>query len=368
MQLQMGRKRTKRYSVVMPPGLRQREQRSGRVYYYLDAGGKPRREIPLGDNYQVALQKWAQLSAPIQDGSAHQFTFSWLADQYLKRVSPQKALRTQRDNTREMKSLASFFTSGGDAPLDEIKPQHVKQFLEWRGQTAPIRANREKALLSHMFNWARENGYMNGANPCSGVKAHTESGRDFYVTDELLENILKVADTSTGFALRLMYLSGQRRADVLAMKVSQIAGGYLQVVQQKTKAAIRISLISEDGGPNQLGSLIMELQDYRQKVKTPSDHLLVMEQGQVLTEDALRFRFDLARERCQRMLLELGRKDLAGVVKNMQMRDLRAKAATDIETATGSAREAQKLLAHKQQGMTEHYIRKRQGMIVNPTK
>ena len=43
--------------------------------------------------------------------------------------------------------------------------------------------NREKALLSHMFNKAREWGYTDAPNPCQGVKGFTESGRDRYVSD-----------------------------------------------------------------------------------------------------------------------------------------------------------------------------------------
>ena len=42
---------------------------------------------------------------------------------------------------------------------------------------------REKALLSHIINKAREWGYTDAPNPCQGVKGFKESGRDRYVTD-----------------------------------------------------------------------------------------------------------------------------------------------------------------------------------------
>lgn len=35
--------------------LRKRIQKSGKAYYYFDAGGKPRKEIPLGDDYVLAV-------------------------------------------------------------------------------------------------------------------------------------------------------------------------------------------------------------------------------------------------------------------------------------------------------------------------
>ena len=42
---------------------RARRQKSGTTYYYFDAGGKPRKEIPLGKDYVAAVRKWTQLMA-----------------------------------------------------------------------------------------------------------------------------------------------------------------------------------------------------------------------------------------------------------------------------------------------------------------
>lgn len=80
------------------------------------------------------------------------------------------------------------------------------------------------------------------------------------------------------------------------------------------------------------------------------------EDGQPLTYYALRSRFDKARE-------------LAGIEKaTFQFRDLRAKAGTDKTDNTGDIREAQKQLGHASVTMTEHYVRKRRGDKVTPTK
>ena len=81
-------------------------------------------------------------------------------------VIPMKAPRTQHDNFRELDNLAAVF---GKVLIDAIKPFHVRQYLDTRGQTAKARANREKALLSHLFNKAREWGYTDAPNPCQGV-------------------------------------------------------------------------------------------------------------------------------------------------------------------------------------------------------
>lgn len=71
--------------------------------------------------------------------------------------------------------------------------------------------------------------------------------------------------------------------------------------------------------------------------------------GQRLTYAALRSRFDKAREKAS---------------VNFQIRDLRAKAATD----TGDLAHAQRLLGHKNRTTTEIYTRDRLGDLVKPLR
>jgi integrase len=71
------------------------------------------------------------------------------------------------------------------------------------------------------------------------------------------------------------------------------------------------------------------------------------ERGQPLTYDTLFNRFEKAR-------------NAAGV--HFQLRDLRAKAGTDLEDLAL----AQKLLGHSSRAMTEHYIKRRLGDVVRP--
>lgn len=73
-----------------------------------------------------------------------------------------------------------------------------------------------------------------------------------------------------------------------------------------------------------------------------SAYLIQDESGQPLTQCALRSRFDKARTLAK---------------MNFQFRDIWAKTATD----TGDLTHSQKLLAHKNREMTEHYVKKRMG-------
>ena len=54
----MGRKPTK--NLNLPPRMRARV-RGTKTWYYYDAGGKPRREIPLGNDYPLAVRQWSEL-------------------------------------------------------------------------------------------------------------------------------------------------------------------------------------------------------------------------------------------------------------------------------------------------------------------
>lgn len=356
----------------LPKGMRARE-RGQKIHYYLDTGGKPRKEIALGSDYVVAIQKWAELTtAQREAGSLSNFVE--LAVQYKSKVFPTKAVRTRSDNEKELEWLLKFF---GDppAPLDSIEPLHVRQYMDWRTAEArkqaeaknaervasgrpksdipanigQVRANREKALFSHMWNFAREQGLTKASNPCSGIRGFKEQGRDVVVSDEMLARIMEHASAPLQFALRLAHLTGQRPADVLRMSESHISQGLLHVRQGKTAAKLRIEISGE------LSELLSEIQAYKAQFKVRALSLLVNESGHTLTKHMLRDRFDEARE-------------AAGIPKaEFQFRDLRATAATAVDDSSG-IREAQALLGHTTEGMTAHYIRHKIGKKVKPLR
>lgn len=114
----------------------------------------------------------------------------------------------------------------------------------WRAD-APVSANREKALLSHMWNYARKVGYTKLANPCSGINGYTEAGRDVYIEDDLYLLVYHHADIGLQEAMDLSYLSGQRPGDVLAMDERDIRDGMLHLRQGKTKTKRRIVIEGE---------------------------------------------------------------------------------------------------------------------------
>lgn len=325
----MGRRRTSNFDD--PP----RFHKKGNVWYHV-SGTLPRLWTKLSSDRAEALRLWAQREGVREDDSTR--LFSVIAKRYVREVLPTKAVQTRRDNEKELANLLKVFAH---MPIDAIAPMHVREYLDIRGQTAKVRANREKALLSHIFNKGREWGYTTLQNPCQGVRGFKEAGRSRYITHEEFDQVRAVAHYTLQDAMDLALLTGQRPADVLKLKWSDIQDSALWIVQNKTGARLGIEITGE------LAVVIARI-DARPSTAI-GVYLIQNENGQPLTRDALRSRFDKAR-------------GLAGVT--FQFRDIRAKAATD----TGDLAHAQKLLAHKNRSMTEHYVKARLGERVKPLR
>ncbi|MDR2874960.1 MAG: tyrosine-type recombinase/integrase [Methylobacillus sp.] len=348
----MGRLPTK--NLNLPPHMRARQQKSGKVYYYYDLGGKPRKELPLGSDYIEAVRKWAELEESSLAPVNNLLTLKSVSDRYLRDVLPRKAARTQKDNLLELGNLLLFF--GADFPIDAIEPLHVRQFLDHR-KASPVRANREKALLSHIFNMAREWGITSKANPCAGVKGHTETGRTVYIEDGIFNAVYECACQPIQDAMDIAYLTGQRFSDTLKMSETDLRDGFLLVDQGKTGKRLRIEV------SGMLSTVIARIKARKESYKVHTLRLICNEHGAPIRLQALQVRFQKARAKAIEKYPKL--KDDIG---NFQFRDLRAKAGTDKLESTENIVEAQRLLGHSTVQMTEHYVRDRRGDFVTPTK
>lgn len=325
----MGRRRASNFDD--PP----RFHKKGKVWYHV-SGTLPRLWTKLSSDRAEALRLWAQREGVREDDSTK--LFSVIARRYIREIFPTKAVQTRRDNDKELSNLLKVFAH---MPIDAIAPMHVREYMDIRGQVAKVRANREKALLSHIFNKAREWGYTALQNPCQGVKGFKETGRSRYITDAEFDQVKAKAHFTVIDAMDLALLTGQRPADVLKLKRTDIRDGALWIVQNKTGQRLGIEITGE------LAAVIARI-TARPRLAIGA-YLVQDENGQPLTQFALRSRFDKART-------------LAKV--DFQFRDIRAKAATD----TGDLAHSQTLLGHKNREMTEHYVKARIGERVKPLR
>jgi len=338
---------------------RVRTLKSGKVwesFYYngRDATGR-RVEIPLGQDLNEAKRKWADLEC--REKPAETGLMRFIFDRYERDIIPAKAPATQRDNALCMKSLRAVFDT---APIDAITPQIIAQYRDKRGATAPVRANREITLLSHVFNLAREWGFTAKENPVKGVRKNKETPRDFYADAAVWDAVYAAACTELQDAMDLNYLTGQRPADVLKMRVSDIKDGALEVQQNKTKKKLRILLDDPDTGRTKLGQLVDRIKGRERKVS--SLFLVATPAGKALNKGTLRTRFDDARTRAATAASEAGNEALAARIKAFQFRDIRPKAASETDLAHAS-----KLLGHTDKQITRT-VYQRVGETVMPTK
>lgn len=344
----------------LPPRMlrRTRKLKSGKVwesFYYNGRGPEGQRlEIPLGNDLNEAKRKWAELECRVAPPETGLMRF--IFDRYERDIVPAKATRTQKDNLDILKHLRAVFDS---APIDAITPQVIAQYRDKRGATAPVRANREITLLSHVFNMAREWGYTAKENPARGIRKNKEKPRDYYAADDVWQAVYGQAGDELKDAMDLNYLTGQRPADVLKMRLADIKEGALEVQQNKTGKKLRI-LLQENGINTQLGTLIDKIKNRPRKVA--SLHLIATPAGARLTQSMLRIRFEAARVAAAKAADKAEKPELAARIRAFQFRDIRPKAASETDLAHAS-----KLLGHTDRQITETVYR-RIGETVMPTK
>ena len=151
-------------------------QGSGKSYSMVMFAEKVRRHIRGNFTFVIATDR-----EDLDDQIFRTFVGCGIADEKTPRARSGK----------ELKQLLAYFDDP-PCPLESIEPVSVQGYLDWRSPKAKVRANRVKALLSHIWNWARSKGYTKLANPCAGIKGNKETGRDVYVEDDAFNAVWKL--------------------------------------------------------------------------------------------------------------------------------------------------------------------------------
>ena len=344
----------------LPPRMlrRTRKRKNGRIwvsYYYdgRDENGK-RKEVPLGPDLYEAKVKWAKLEYKNPPKIVR--NMGEVFDRYEARIIPGKKPRTQQDNLKELKQLRKAFEN---APIDAITPQVVAQYRDAR--TAKVRANREIALLSHVFTIAREWGMTDKANPCAGVRRNKETPRDFYADSAVWDAVYAQAAQELKDTMQLAYLTGQRPADVLKISINDLSGDFLMVGQGKTQKRLRISLLFE-GMDTKLSIFIKDLMERRMLSRVRNSRLITNTGGLRMSAQMLRNRWDEARLKAVKQAIADNNPELTANIRQFQFRDIRPKAASEI-----GLDHASRLLGHSKEDITRKVYR-RIGEVVRPTK
>jgi integrase len=308
------------------PGLVARPGR--RTRYYLDLAG---RRIPLGTDLAAAIAAWHRLT----QGEAGAATLAAVSARYRAEELPAKSRATQQAYGHHLDRLEEAF---GHALLEEIEPKHLAEYYRLRSRKAS--AAIELDVFSALWAWAAARGYVSAPNPRHVLRIARPKARTRYVTDAEYRRIWTAADEWTRDAMDLALLTGQRPGDVLSWRLQDLVDGHIEVLQGKTGKRLRIAVVGE------LAQLVERI---RARPRPISGGWLVQDRsGQRISVARLRRHFQDAAA--------------AAAVSGVQVRDLRAKSASDSETLAA----AQERLGHESASMTARVYRR--GQKVTPLR
>ncbi|AXK52373.1 tyrosine-type recombinase/integrase [Pseudomonas protegens] len=199
------------------------------------------------------------------------------------------------------------------------------------------------------------------ANPCFGVRRNKEKPRDYYAGETVWNAVYAEAVQELKDAMDLAYLTGQRPADVLKIAATDLNNGFLLIGQGKTEKRLRLRL-EDEGIQSGLSAFIEDLQERRAINGIRTSTLITNASGLRMSQQMLRNRWDDAREKAAIKAAADGDPALAVNIRQFQFKDIRPKAASEIELTHAS-----RLLGHSTEEMTKKVYR-RVGEIVKPTK
>ena len=221
----MGRKRKK--DNWMPPRVYQ-----GRAAFEFHPRNATVRTIRLCSLYCSKATVWLryeQEKAKLENSKdgifANLAVLYFKADKYLN-LSP----RSQKDYANYSKKVLPVF---GQTHVDNIKPEHVRNYMDLRAKSSKTQANREKAFMSAVFTWGYQRGKCK-TNPCRGVTAFTEKPRERYITDQEYQTAYELAPTPVKIAMEISYLCAARKSDVLKLDRSHLREDGIFIRQGKT--------------------------------------------------------------------------------------------------------------------------------------
>lgn len=228
----MPRPRDRHSAAGLLPRMEARPRRDGlTTYRYHPAGGRP---INLGTDLDKALRA-------VLDMNGHAAARGTIAGLWgLYQDSPawaRLAEGTQRDYTGSARELLRVF--GRVRPAD-ITPAHIARYLRVERARAPVRANREAALLSNLLNLALERGDII-ANPARQVRRNPEQPRTDAPSADTLAAFLGWCRAQPGQVQVLAgmaefaALTGNRRAEFLQLHWPQVGEHEVRLMRAKQR-------------------------------------------------------------------------------------------------------------------------------------
>lgn len=280
--------------------------------FYFVKGGKWTR---LGKTEAEMYKALAKLKGQVKAEAGMKALF----DRYEKEVLAKKHKKTKDEQVKQMALLRKVFEKMEPAG---VMTKHVAQYLDKRGATAPVSANREIALLSHVFRKAIRWGIAS-VNPCTGVERNEEVSRDRYVQDWEFAAVYGKAPEHIQILMDLAYITGQRQADLIGIRLSDLTDDGILFKQAKT--GMKICVEWSDA----LQAVVNRAK--AQKKEIQSMYLVSNKKGQKYTSSGIQTAWQRLMADCTATEDKDGNKVTPVLEERFTFYDLRAKARSDGE-------------------------------------
>lgn len=283
---------------------------SGSAFFHVVAG----KWHPLGKDLPAALAEYAR-----RIGAASQGGVPALIEKYLESIGKRLEDSTKQQYKSVCKKLSAIYA---EFSPEQVRMKHVAAMM-LHFTDKPATGNQCRAVLLEVFNFALQLQIVD-TNPVIGVKRLKESKRTRLITPAEFDLIHGAGSHRLQATMDVLYLSGQRVGDVLAIDPADMLEEGLAVAQEKTGARLVIR--------------------WTPGLKAAVARLLVV-RGRRLSYDMI-----------ERDWLKATR---AVGVLDAHLHDIRAMAAT----AVGNG--AQALLGHATEAQTQTYLRDRVVPVVD---
>lgn len=309
-----------------------RKGKSGQVWTWWTYDQRPHGpEISLGSDYTKALEQWNLLhnKKPLTIGRVQEAIDRW-RDEVLPTYDNAE---TRKSYTRQLTRVEAWC---GQMAWYEITLPMMRKYLKMR--SAKVQGNREMAVLSIVWSFARIEGITELQWPANGIKdwKNEEQAREFEVTDELFAAVYEHADQVLRDCMDIATTTGMRLTD--ARTVRMPVDGKLRFRAGKTSKWAYFE-VSES-------PVLMALLERRGSANCVM--LLTTPTGREVSRGMLRSRYDKARREAAAAYPKL-----AEQIKAMYLRDTRKRAADladDMDDASA-------LLQHSSKALTARHYR-----------
>lgn len=185
----------------------------------------------------------AQKSTPAKSKS----TLSDLIRAYI--LFPEFARLANSTQVEYRRMLTKAESALGTLPIAALNDARVRQdFMEWRAEVARASGDREAdnrlSVVSAMLTWARDNGRLLDNHVAGFKRLHKVDRSEKIWLKSHIDAFMKVAPEELQRAMLIALHTGQRQADLLALKWSNYDGVRISLRQNKTKTRVEIPCTS----------------------------------------------------------------------------------------------------------------------------